>query len=65
MNYWGTFGNVFEKGLEDSLKSEKINHAKLMLLGIRESKEGIPCSNCKLYKNMKKHNSWIKLEALK
>lgn len=58
-NHWGDYGNVFERGLENCLKSEALNHAKQMLLGLEESREGIPCSSCKVYANRKRMGLWI------
>lgn len=62
INHWGDYGNVLEDGLESCLNSEKMNYAKLMLLGLREGREDIPCLNCKLYKEMKENNRWVKVE---
>ena len=65
INHWKDFGNVFEKGLEGCLNAENMNYAKQMLLGLKEAREDIPCSSCKLYEIRKKNNSWINLEDLK
>lgn len=45
-------GNVFEDGLLKCLNSENIKYARLMLLGKKEPKEGIPCSECKNYRKL-------------
>ena len=58
----GDFGNVFEKGLESCLKSEKMDYARQMLLGLKEPREDIPCSICKLYKSRQKNGSWVILD---
>jgi len=59
INFWSDYGNVFEEGLEEALNSEKIIYARRMLMGKEEAKEGIPCTVCRIYANMKKHNHWI------
>jgi nucleoside-diphosphate-sugar epimerase/MoaA/NifB/PqqE/SkfB family radical SAM enzyme len=64
INHWGDYGNVLEGGLENCLNGEKINYAKKMLLGLEEAREDIPCSNCKLYKEMNGDNHWVKMEDL-
>jgi len=54
--------NVFEIGLEKSLKNEKFVYAKEMLLGRISAVEGVPCSNCDVYKwrrdNRRFLNQW-------
>ena len=45
-------GNVFEDGLLKCLNSENIKYARLMLLGKKEPKEGIPCSECQNYRGL-------------
>lgn len=60
INYWDDYGNVFETNFKNCLNSEKLIYAKQMLLGLRESRDDIPCSNCKLYKNRNRYKSWIK-----
>jgi len=40
------FGNVFEEGLENCLKSEKYIYAKNMLKGKVRPREDIPCFDC-------------------
>jgi MoaA/NifB/PqqE/SkfB family radical SAM enzyme/mannose-6-phosphate isomerase-like protein (cupin superfamily) len=59
-NYRGDFGNVFKDGLVECLNNEKINYARGMLLGMRESRDDIPCAGCKLYESRKKRSAWIK-----
>lgn len=64
LNYWGDFGNVFEKGLESCLKSERMDYARQMLLGLKEPRNDIPCSNCRLYKSRQKNSSWVSIKEL-
>jgi MoaA/NifB/PqqE/SkfB family radical SAM enzyme len=56
-NYWGDFGNVFESGLDECLKSERYIYAKQMLLGEKKPRNDIPCTHCHHYKNMKRPRS--------
>ena len=54
-NNWGRFaGNVFRDGLEGSLNDETIRYAREMLLGRAEPRDDIPCTTCRLYRNMRK-----------
>ena len=54
-NNWGRFaGNVFRDGLEGSLNDETIRYAREMLLGRVEPRDDIPCTTCRLYRNMRK-----------
>ena len=50
-NKWGDFGNVFESGLKECLKSERYIYAKRMLLDKRSMRNDIPCSKCPKYRN--------------
>ena len=59
INYWGDYGNVFDKGLDACLNSEKMSYARDMLMGKKEAKEGIPCTTCKVYSGIKKEQAWV------
>lgn len=59
MNYWGDYGNAFEEDLIGILNNEKMNYARAMLLGKKEEREDIPCTQCRWYKQMKKSNIWL------
>jgi len=50
-NRFGDFGNVFESSLDTCLRSEKFLYAKKMLLGLRKSRDDIPCTKCFVYQN--------------
>jgi len=50
VNRYGDFGNVFEKGLKECLKSEKYIYAKKMILGKVKPRKDIPCYDCHYYK---------------
>lgn len=60
VNYWDDFGqNVFENNLTEALESQEITYAKGMLLGKKEPKSAILCSDCIYYKIMKKSGDWL------
>ncbi len=59
VNYWGDYGNAFKQDLKGILNNEKMNYARAMLLGKKESREDIPCTKCLCYIEMKKNNTWL------
>jgi|GEM_PF-2202970 len=64
INHWDDFGNVFTNGLEASLKSEKLQRTKDMLMGLRGEDEGSPCLRCQVYLSMRRNNAWVRPEDL-
>jgi len=46
------YGNIFEVGVQQVLKSDKFIYAKKMLLGQVPAREDIPCFNCNVYKKL-------------
>jgi MoaA/NifB/PqqE/SkfB family radical SAM enzyme len=53
-NKYSDFGNAFEKGLKDILRSEKYLYAKKLLIGlVKKKREDIPCFRCSVYKKLK------------
>ena len=64
VNHWGDFGNVFESGLKNCMKSEKYIYAKKMLLGKEELREDIPCRHCFHYNDIRSKNYHPKLFSL-
>jgi MoaA/NifB/PqqE/SkfB family radical SAM enzyme len=64
INYWGNFGNVFSSGLTNCLKSEKIQEARLALMGKKVARNDIPCSKCRFYEIMSHNKTWITKEDL-
>ncbi len=64
INYWGDYGNVFEKGLDDCLNGEKMNYARDMLMGKSGPRKDIPCSTCTVYHGIKKDQAWVKAQDL-
>jgi MoaA/NifB/PqqE/SkfB family radical SAM enzyme len=66
INFWGDFGgNVFREGLSASLRNEKMDYAKEMLLGKKAAREGIPCTTCDLYLSMKARGNWLTMVEIK
>jgi MoaA/NifB/PqqE/SkfB family radical SAM enzyme/uncharacterized cupin superfamily protein len=59
VNYWGDYGNAFRDGLMESLNNKRIQYAREMLMGKKETKEGIPCCKCPVYLRMKENQSWL------
>ncbi|MDR4498429.1 MAG: radical SAM protein [Candidatus Scalindua sp.] len=64
VNYWDAYGNALKDGLKECLNNEKINYARDMLMGKRESKMGVPCTQCKFYKRMKENKEWFTNEEI-
>jgi MoaA/NifB/PqqE/SkfB family radical SAM enzyme len=56
--------NVFADGIERSLKNEKYELAKKMLLGLEKAKEDGPCKNCQVYAWRKSHQAFVKKHLL-
>ena len=46
VNFWGDFGNVFETGLKECMKSERYESAKNLFLGKKVTRKDIPCFSC-------------------
>ena len=46
VNYWGDYGNAFQEDLTGILNNEKMDYARAMLLGKKEQREDIPCTQC-------------------
>jgi MoaA/NifB/PqqE/SkfB family radical SAM enzyme len=59
VNYWADFGNAFTEGLAPSLNSEKLEYARAMLMGKKESRADIPCTACSIYKDMQAVKDWV------
>jgi MoaA/NifB/PqqE/SkfB family radical SAM enzyme len=59
INYWGDYGNVFDKNLDACLNGEKMSYARGMLMGKQEAREGIPCTTCNVYQRLKHSQSWV------
>jgi MoaA/NifB/PqqE/SkfB family radical SAM enzyme len=59
-NFWGEFGtNAFKDGLMESVNSEQMNYARLMLLGLRPPRADIPCTSCVIYQGMHRRQRWL------
>ena len=64
MNTWGDFGgNAFRDGLTASVNTEQIQYARAMLLGRAPPREDIPCTQCGVYQEMRKHGQWLERGA--
>jgi MoaA/NifB/PqqE/SkfB family radical SAM enzyme len=64
INYWGDYGNAFQDGLLPCLNSEKMNCARDMLSGNKQTREDVPCTKCKIYQSMKEENDWLKPDEI-
>ncbi len=62
-NYWSDFGNVFTDGLSGCLNNDRINYARAMVMGKKESRQDIPCARCFVYKERLKEKLWIDLQS--
>ena len=59
-NFWGEFGgNAFKDGLVDSLKNEKIEYARNMLTGKKDTRDDIPCATCSIYLHRKARSQYL------
>lgn len=59
-NFWGDFGaNVFEQGLTSAVNNEKMRYARKMLTGRAPARQGIPCTTCDLYLQMRQSDQWL------
>lgn len=60
VNHWQDFGiNAFELGLRKALRSDNFKYAKKMVRGKAPAKDGIPCSTCSVYKNMRRTGVYL------
>jgi MoaA/NifB/PqqE/SkfB family radical SAM enzyme len=64
INHWGDYGNAFDTGLAACLTSEKLAYAKAMLMGEKRARPDVPCTHCKVYRSMLKHDSWVRPEEV-
>ena len=59
-NFWGDFGgNAFRDGLAESVNSERIAHARQMLLGRAEPRDDVPCTTCSIYIDMRSSGRFL------
>jgi len=59
INFHGDYGNAFKEDLLEILNGEKMNYARLMLLGKQKEQSDIPCVKCPLYQEMKATDCWF------
>ncbi len=59
-NNWQPFkGNAFRDGLDQALNGDDISYARAMLEGKVAAREDIPCTSCRLYKDMQREGRVI------
>lgn len=59
-NNWQPFAaNAFKDGLENALNSADLSYARAMLEGKAPERQGIPCTSCRLYKEMRREGRII------
>ena len=59
-NFWGDFGgNAFSDGLVPSVNGPGMRYAREMLLGNKPPMEGIPCTTCSMYREMRTRAKWV------
>lgn len=56
--------NAFKSNLLKCIKSKNVKYAKNMLLGRVKAKPDITCTYCDIYKQMVKHNNFVKTPEL-
>ena len=59
VNHWSDFGNAFREGLGAVLDCERMSYARRMLLGRAKAREDIPCTECRLYQQMRAGDQWL------
>ncbi len=64
VNYWGDFGRYDGGDLLNSLNGEKMAYARRMLMGQKNDRTDIPCSQCKYYKRMKQGGDWVQKSSV-
>jgi len=64
VNYWGNYGNVFERNLISVLNGEQMLYAKQMLRGKVPERPDIPCTNCSFYAKRKRRSEWVNLKEI-
>ena len=64
INHWDDFGNVFKGGLEASLRGEKMQRTRAVLMGLREADADSPCRRCDVYESRRRNNAWVRPEEL-
>lgn len=63
-NYWGDFGgNALADGLLESINSERIRYARMMLLGQTPDRSDVPCASCVVYLDRKRTGNWVRINA--
>lgn len=64
-NFWGEFGgNAFKDGLEKTVNSDGMKHARLMLQGRADPRADIPCTTCDVYYAMEASGHWFRNDEI-
>ena len=65
VNYWQAFDtNAFTDGLDASANHPDLHYARSMLTGHAPPREGIPCTNCRHFEEMRQGSNWITEEEI-
>lgn len=61
INYWGSFGHVdADGGFMQALNSDRMQHARQMLMGRAPPRLDVPCSSCEHYRHRQQSGRWIR-----
>ena len=59
-NFWGDFGgNVLADGFLPAVNSERMAHARAMVLGRAAPRDNVPCTTCDLYIRMRESGQFL------
>jgi MoaA/NifB/PqqE/SkfB family radical SAM enzyme len=61
----GFGGNAFKDGYVEAINSDRITHARGMLLGKVAPREDIPCTRCKLFQDLEKRGKFLSIEDIR
>jgi hypothetical protein len=61
----GFGGNAFKDGYVEAIYSDRITHARGMLLGKVAPREDIPCTRCKLFQDLEKRGKFLSIEDIR
>jgi hypothetical protein len=65
VNYWQPFDtNAFTDGLSAAANHPDLHYARSMLTGQAPSREGIPCTTCHHFEEMRRGSNWISEEEI-
>ena len=61
----GNFRNGIRYGVVEAINSDRITHARGMLLGKVAPREDIPCTRCKLFQDLEKRGKFLSIEDIR